>query len=252
MPIIEATGKATIGGLTMKLQGTVIAHFALTHFNAAKHFAAEVQRRETENAGQPFGNFWEEISLYCASCVIMTGAALESLINEIFISPGSVHEAVTEKYGDFDSFFWGDPTSTGNGWERALALLFFWRRSKKRGFERKGALEKYTRAAKLLRKTQVAKTSKEYQHAVALIGFRNYLIHFKPLWDKGRANTDLEQDLAGLFALSPWSQATQPFIEQQCMSAGCARWAIETVANFVQEFGRKTAYDQAKLAPFKH
>ena len=89
--------------ITAAGKGRFISNFALTHFNAAKHFSVKVGEIESASAGQPFGNFWEEISIYCASCIISAAASLEALINELFIAPGSLRNPIA----NFDIFFWG-------------------------------------------------------------------------------------------------------------------------------------------------
>lgn len=87
----------------VEAQGRVISNFALTHFNAAIHFASKVNEIESANAGQPFGNFFEEVSIYCSSCIITAAASLEALINELYLSPGPLQNSVD----NFDTFFWG-------------------------------------------------------------------------------------------------------------------------------------------------
>ena len=221
-------------------QGRVISNFALTHFCAAKHFSAKTREIETANAGQPFGNFWQEISIYCASCVITAAACLEALINELFIAPGKLQHVAN----DFDTFFWG-----GEQIERRCLLL----KEKKRirGLEAKPALEKYREAVRLLGKRPLSKTDGQYEAAQALIGFRNYLIHFKPLWDEDRRDDDLEERLRGRFDLSPFVVESPSFLEKKCMSAGCSAWAVQTVVDFVAYFGDRTGIDPQKLSAFR-
>jgi len=221
-------------------QGRVISNFALTHFNAAKHFSEKTSQIENDNADQPFGNFWEEISIYCSSSIITAAASLEALINELFISEGELHNRIQ----DFDTFFWG-------GEEIEKACFFFNRKHKITGLERKSALVKYKKAVSLMDRSPLSKKDPEYSAAGTLIGFRNHLIHFKPLWDEERRNDNLEQSLNGLFALSPFVDKGASFLEKKCMSAGCSQWAVETVVNFVTYFANKSGIDSKKLGSFK-
>jgi hypothetical protein len=101
----------------MLAHGRVISNFALTHFNAARHFSSKVGEIETTNNGQPLGNFFEEISIYCSSCVISAAASIEALINELYLSPGPLHDSIE----GFDSFFWGEGKDLG--FERKPALI---------------------------------------------------------------------------------------------------------------------------------
>jgi len=230
---------ATVAG-----EGKVISNFALTHFSASKHFSNKTYEIEKANAGQPFGNFWQEISIYCASSVMTAAASLEALINELFVAPGDLQRCVQRCVGDFDTFFWGGEVTTRR-------CLLFRTRKRIQGLEREPALEKYKRAIRLLGKPPLSRTDNEYRAAETLIGFRNYLIHFKPLWDESRRNDDLEQRLKGLFALSPYVDGGASFIEMKCMSSGCSAWAVQTVIDFVSYFGARSGLDAKKLGAFK-
>jgi hypothetical protein len=227
-------------GLQVEGHVRVISNFALTHFNAAKHFSDKTKEIEDANMGQPFGNFWEEISIYCASSLITAAASLEALINELFISPGDLHANVE----NFDDFFWGNEMTVSR-------FLLFKRKKIIKGLERKPALLKYKEAVKILGRAPLARTDNEYSAAEALLAFRNYLIHFKPLWDEGRRDERLEERLDGLFDLSPFVDQGSSFLEMKCMSAGCSEWAVKTVVNFVSYFSDKSGLGDKKLHSFK-
>lgn len=221
-------------------QARVVSNFALTHFSAAKQFSAKTREIETANAGQLFGNFWEEIRIFCASSLITAAASLEALINELFVTPGKLQSRVK----DFDTFFWGGEVTVRR-------CLLFKGKEQARGLEMKPALLKYKEAVKLLGKPPLSRSDREYKAAEALIGFRNYLIHFKPLWDEGRRDEDLEQRLAGLFNLSPFVDGGSSFLEMKCMSAGCSAWAVQTVVDFVAYFRERSDLDPKKLNAFQ-
>ncbi len=224
----------------MEAQGRVILNFALTHFNAAIHFSNKVNEIESANAGQPFGNFFEEVSIYCSSCIITAAASLEALINELYLSPGPLQNSVD----NFDTFFWG-------GSEEERCFWFFRRMKMKTGLERKPALEKYKKALNLLGKTPLRRDDDVYRHAESLIAFRNYLIHFKPLWDDEHRNERLESRLQGLFVTSPYVDAGADFLAMHCMSAGCADWAVSTARNFIQDFGARSEVFPGKFGAFQ-
>jgi len=213
-------------------QARAISNFALTHFKAAKLFSQKTQDIERAHVGQKFGNFWQEICIYCALSVMTAAASLEALINELFLAPGPLQDAVN----DFDVFFWGKST-----------------RGKKRndGLERKPALEKYKKAVKLLGGTALSPEDKEFSAAEALIAFRNYLVHFKPLWDHEGRDNDLKKSLSGLFELSPYADEGASFLEKKCMSAGCSEWAVQTVVDFVGYFSDRSGLVDNKLNAFR-
>lgn len=204
--------------LRIEAQGRTISNFALTHFNAAIHFANKANEIETANTDQPLGNFFNEISIYCSSCIISSAASIEALINQLYLTPGPLHNSID----NFDTFFWGGTNKETYFW--------FFRRSKRKkdGLERKPALEKYKKAINLLGKPPLRRDEDVYRYAESLIGFRNYLIHFKPLWDDVRRNKTLEESLRGLFKTSPYVDTGADFLATQCMSAGCATWSVNT------------------------
>lgn len=221
-------------------QGRVISNFALTHFSAAKHFSSKTHEIEIANAGQPFGNFWQEVSIYCSSSILTAAASLEALINELFLTPGPLQGAVE----DFDTFFWGGEASVRR-------CLPFKRTKRIRGLEMRPALEKYREAAKLLGASPLSKCDDPYRAADALVGFRNYLIHFKPLWDESRRDEELEQFLNGRFQLSPFVDEGAEFLAKKCMSGGCSAWAVQTVVNFVAYFREKSGMTSKKFGSFQ-
>lgn len=225
--------------LQVRGEGRVVSNFALTHFSAARLFAAKTEEIERAHVGQPFGNFWQEISIYCASSIVTAAASLEALINELFLEPGALRQSVP----DFDKFFWGSKSEAR--WWRRLPCV-----PKTGGLERKPALEKYKRASKLLGGVSLSRSHAEYEAAEALIGFRNHLIHFKPLWDEARRDDRLEDRLNGKFALSPYTDDGSSFLEKRCMSAGCAHWSVATVANFVSYFSARSTLNSQKFALF--
>jgi hypothetical protein len=225
----------------LKLYGTgrVISNFAYAHFAAAQRLSTHVSEVEAANAGLPFGPFFEDIRTYCAASIICAAASLEALINEIYLCPGDLKDRIT----DFDTFFWGGRTKQRQ--------LFFWNRTKViRGLEREPALKKYKKAARILGKAGFSDADPEYCDAEVLLALRHYLIHFKPVWDAGRRNTNLEAALAGKFSTSPFVDRGADFISMKCMSAGCADWSVTTTANFVKYFGSHTEVFPEKLAQF--
>jgi len=194
---------------------------------------------EQDNAGQPFGNFFEEVSIFCSGAIIASAASLEALINELYIAPGALHDSLP----NFDESFWG--TSDSSTWFSCVN-----RANQRRGLVRQSALMKYRKALRLLKRPSLSKRDAPFRHAETLIGFRNYLIHFKPLWDNARRHTSLEAELTDLFDLSPFPDDGADFLTKKCMSAGCADWSVSTTRNFIQYFARMSELDPRKLGAF--
>jgi len=155
-----------------------------------------------------------------------SAAALEALINELFITPEGELRA---HMPDFENEFW----------------------KPKVGVESKSILEKYQYALLLLNKPKLNKYISPYQEAEGLIELRNMLVHFKPTWDPDRKRRiDLSKLLEGRFALSPFLGSGSDLFSMRCMSAGCMQWAVGTVKDFVREFGSQSQLDPNKLGAF--
>ena len=59
-------------------------NFAVQHMIAAARFARLCYKVEDDNAGAPFGPFYDEIISYVTATILSTVASLEANINEIF------------------------------------------------------------------------------------------------------------------------------------------------------------------------
>lgn len=217
------SGSTSIG-FQVSGTGRVISNFALTHFAAASEFAEKTAGIEEAHTGQAFGNFWQEISIYWSAAIMSSVAALESLINELYLQTNSPLQQVD---GEFDEFFWG-----------------------KKGLERNPILHKYQTALAQLGIDPFDQDSDPYAAVETLIGLRNYIVHFKPLFDEERRNEDLEAKLVDRFELSPFLDDGADFVTKKCVSGGCARWAVESSRSFICTFADLSGLDNKKLSAF--
>ena len=209
---IEITGKA---------EGRFIAAFAFQHMKAALLFKTRVVQAEITHAGEPFGPFIEEILIHGSACFMSSAAALEALINELFMmESGPLYGSST----NFDS-----KTESGAGWSSTL--------------------DKYQQALDVTGVARIPKGSKFYQDASSLFKLRNALVHFKPPWDPTR-NKELEGRLRGRFATSPFVDQGADFVALKCMSAGGVTWAVNAVFAFVEEFYERTQLFPKKMERF--
>jgi hypothetical protein len=241
---IDGEGRLVMSQARVSGVGRVISNFALQHYMAAKLFRDHVQRIEAAHSGQPFDAFFTEIQCYCSACIFSSAAALEALINELFIEHGS---PLRSSLRDFETDFWGTRSAAKCA---ALRYFRFLCRSS-RGIEQKPVLEKYQIALKLLNLARFNKSALAYENSGVLIDLRNTLTHFKPTWDSPRKRlVDLEDDLRGKFAMSPFFGSNNDVVTMQCMSAGCATWAVETARAFIAEFGARSKLNPSKLKAF--
>ncbi|MET0984868.1 MAG: hypothetical protein ABW034_05610 [Steroidobacteraceae bacterium] len=200
----------------LRATGRLIANYALPHQLAAKHFAARVKDIEIANRHQPFGEFWNDIRTYVTGTILSSASAMEAFINECFLLPNG---ELRNRISNFEAEFWG-----------------------RNGIERLSILAKYNHALRLLDKPELKDIDgAALAHAQALVGLRNTLVHFKPLYDAPRdTQLELEQNLrACSFPLSQYHGAESDFV-LQCMSSGCADWAVRTSADLVRVFADQT------------
>jgi hypothetical protein len=204
----------------------VTANFALQHLKAAALFRDHVVRIETQILRQGLSQFPDELRSYGSACIMSSAAALEALINELFITPEGELRA---RMPDFENEFWKPYV----------------------GVECKPILGKYQHALALLNKPKLNENISPYQDAKGLIELRNMLVHFKPTWDPDRKRRiDITKLLEGRFALSPFLGSGSDLFSMRCMSAGCTQWAVGTVKSYVSEFGSKSQLDPNKLGAF--
>ena len=200
----------------------VIDNFAHQHFFSACLFRDHCIRIESSTEIDRYQAYCE-LRSYASATVMSTAAALEVLINELFIAHGS---KLRKTIPDFDSEFWGS-----------------------KGIERKPPIEKYKLALSLLGAPAFSNTSTIYRDAWALVELRNALVHFKPTWDPvEHKRVSIDQVLSGKYALSPFGNPLSDFVTIQSMSAGCATWAVRSTFAFIRDFDHRTNLDKDKMS----
>lgn len=154
-----------------------------------------------------------------------SAAALEALINEMFMAQDGVLQRLIP---DFKTEAWG-----------------------KMRIEKKPILAKYQHALSMLHKQKLDETSSPYREAWGLVELRNALFHYKPPWDPmTKRRIEIAEILADRFAVSPFVDTGADFVSKKCMSAGCAKWAVDTVIAFVREFDSRARLDDKKFGAF--
>jgi hypothetical protein len=209
----------TLKPVTLQATGVVgPANFAWQHLKAATLFRERVVALEAQHYGSSLGAFFEEIRAYASACIMSSVAAMEALINELYIAPNGRLRA---SIGDFEEKFW--PRQTGIVW--------------------KPTLEKYQCALDRLGCARLAEGADPFQSAQLLVKLRNDLMHYQPPWENAGA-------FSVRFALSPFVDREAELLALRCMSAGCVTWAVETVVNFVRAFDTSAKLEPKKVRAF--
>lgn len=198
--------------MEVKATGRQRPNFAVQHMIAAARFARLCYKVEDENAGAPFGPFYDEIISYVTATILLSVASLEANINEIF---ADVRDSIIV----FDGL---DMNLLTEIWDL---------------IEGKAILEKYQFVLVLKKKDRMNKGAQYYQFVDTLIKVRNALIHFKPEWlGEQQEHEKIGKLLRGKFTLSPFVSENDPIFPMRCMTHGFADWAVRSSLEFVQWF----------------
>lgn len=220
-------GTGMFGVTSLSATGTVTFNFAWQHFKAATMFRDHVTRLEKENSGREIGPFFEEIRAYASACVVSAAASMEANVNELFLNT-----RLRSLIPDFELTFWGSTGDTGKV---------------VKGIERSSTMKKYQKVLDYSKAPLLDARDNRLVAAEALIGFRHMLIHFKPT----PYQPDVETLAASLrsqgFALSPFLPEGNDFLSEKCMSAGCARWCVQTAVQFMTEIEARAKLNFQKI-----
>lgn len=196
------------------------SNFAVQHMIAAARFSKMCGEFENENKGQPRVSFYTAETALVSATVLLTTASLESYINEVW-SDGK--KSLPELSDDIR--------------KQLFELL-----------EKKSTLEKFQSTLRIKGAPLFDKGAPPYQDTHALIELRNALVHFKPEWhDEQKHHKELEKQLKGKFEINPFAGSNDVFFPPQCMSYGCAKWAVLSAQSFVTEFSNRVHLENKYL-----
>jgi hypothetical protein len=184
-------------------------NLSVPHFFSACIFSKHVQALERGNHGKEFGAFWEDILAHASASVLLTVAALESYVNELF--------------ADHETNFPGIRTDV---------LVKLWE-----SHELKSILDKYDLALLLCQAGSLDRGISPTQDVTLLIRLRNALIHFKPEWfNEQQEHAKLSSQLTDRFLPSAFFSISEPIFPRRWATHGCTAWAIKSAISFVETF----------------
>jgi hypothetical protein len=194
-------------------------YFSGQHLWAAQHFAKRATDLEADLTTL-LERRHEHRSLVIASIVSAT-AFLEASINELF-----------QDAADGNKFnVTALPEATRNH------LTSVWAGFEQENVERWSILAKHQMALLVCDRTSFDPGAEPYQSAKLLITLRNALVHSKPETNEPNGEHRFQKSLRGRFPLSAIpTDAHRPFFPDQCLSAGCANWAVDSAGQFSSQF----------------
>ena len=211
-----------LANATVSATARTRTNLALHHLFAACRFSARVGQVEAENAGQPFGSFWEEIFQYSLGVAALTVAALESYANEMYfegavLKPGLNSAAASE-----------------------LAEVV----------DKEGILRKYAIALSISAGKRLNMGLASTQNADALIRLRNAVVHFRPEWfDEQDKHDKLSRVLHHKFKPSLFLP-NEPIFPRAWASHSFTVWALQSSVEFIENFHFEVGLPSA-IEPFR-
>ena len=189
------------------------------HIISAHHFAQSAEKIEELGGDVPQDDKWM-YRAYVTAAVLSSVAYLSASINELYLEVRKLSQS-------------GQPHV-----RRELNLLVeAWPR-----ISRVQVLQRYQLALAVADADQYNPTRMPYHDADSLIRLRDALISYDAEWDdeKGKHHT-LQERLAHRFEPSPLVSSRRPWFPDRCLGAGCAKWAVETVQVFTNDFYSRMA-----------
>jgi hypothetical protein len=189
------------------------------HIISAHHFSRSAERIEKLGGDVPQDEKWMYRAFVTAS-VLSSVAYLSASINELYLEVRKLSNS-------------GEPHV-----RRELDLLVeAWPR-----ISRVQVLQRYQLALAVADADQYNPGQMPYLDADSLIRLRDALISYGADWgdERGKRHT-LESRLRDKFDPSPLVSSRRPWFPDRCLGAGCAKWAVETVQVFTNDFYARMA-----------
>ena len=210
---VNFTGSATLRTRT---------NLAIHHLLAACRFASRVAQIERENAGQPFGEFWEEILHNALAVATLTVASIESHANEMY--------------------FEGEIVAPGLNPAAAAELAEV--------IDAESIVRKYSVALAFRSGKRLNPGNLPVQNADALIKLRNAIVHFRPEWHGEQDKHDkLSKILQYKFKPSAFFPNESVFPRAWASHTFCV-WSLQTAVQFLEHFYAEVGV-QSPIEQFK-
>jgi hypothetical protein len=203
----------------MQLTATasVKAGLARLHMISAELFARECDDIAKAEASLEWPQpRWSHSGSLSVASVLLSVACLEATANEFFLEALDGQTEAMQKIGV----------------QGQQMLAAMWDE-----VDRYSILKKYEVALVACQAAPYEKKGSIYQAAAALIELRNALTHFKPEWDHSLdRHARLRERLNDRFNSCALAPKTMIWFPHACMGAGCAKWSVLVVRDFITDF----------------
>ena len=204
------------------------------HIRTAANLARQCAELETRSprriAAFRGGDLATRDQGYAAASVIICVAFMEAAANEFYNDCCDSGKDVTNRLGK----------------QQVAPLAGRWKDAEKdqRSWP---VLEHFQDALKILKLRPFERGRGIFQMARVLVDLRNFLVHYRTEWVGTDPPTSREKEAEDLeaalkkqrFSNNPFYAAGNAFLPDRCLGYGCAKWAVETSIEFVDEFWRR-------------
>ncbi|NMN94816.1 hypothetical protein [Antrihabitans stalactiti] len=226
--VIVPTPPAKGRGRALSARVKVREPLAAQHLWAARHFARLAEERETAITEQGLDKVDLAHRSYVMAAVKFAVSFLEALVNEVY---SDAADAVMPDYSALLKPLEPDVIPKLKAeWEATEGAT---------PVVHTRLMHKYAKALEFAGKTKFQKADIAYKEAHKVIVLRDFLVHFKPAWHEASVHQNKSSKIHRKLANS-FTENTQPigdpWFPNKCLSAGCARWACDSVTTFAGQW----------------
>ena len=190
------------------------------HIISAHNLAQSAESLEGLDPGEaPPEEKWR-YRAYVTAAVLSAAGFLEAAINELYLELQKVTQSE-------DSHLRHELALLVNAWPQIA---------------KSPVLQKYQIALSVTDADQYNEDASPYAEAESVVRLRDALLSYAPEWDDTRGNHQLlEARLKDAFPPSPLVSSQRPWFPDRCLGSGCAKWAVNTVQVFTNDFYERMA-----------
>lgn len=179
---------------------------------------------------------------FCMNSIISTACFLEATINSLY---WEVWDDIRRINDGEDPIHYPDATGFRQNIEEAEHNPEQGQKKLSNRLDHAGIIGKYNIFLDINDFDEFEKESSPAEPVTRVLDIRNELVHFEPRWIQGgdkhytENEYEIEEQLDGRFDLNPLMPSGNAFFPSQCMSYGCAEWALRVSKGFVRQFSIK-------------
>jgi len=202
-------------------------YFSMSFIVAAAHLASEAKRIEDGYDGVSNEYLQEHHVLHrglVVAAVVSSASCLEAWINEFFSDADEPHVATLKPLSE------SIRETMAGLWNLGIPRT-----------AKYSILEKYNIAYFVIKNKKLDMSRNPAQDVGCLVQLRNALVHYEPNWQEHESIAKdahrLEKIMKSRISIcNKLTGGPNPFYPDKLLGYGCAKWAVETSVNFINNF----------------